>query len=73
MTKPPKRPRDFSQAAKFVIDVATGQAEDRVSTPLSKRDAAELGGKKRAELLSKERRSAIAAKAAKTRWKTDSR
>ena len=28
----PKRPRDFSQAAKFVVDVATGQAEDREPT-----------------------------------------
>jgi hypothetical protein len=33
MTKPPKRPRDFSQAAKLVIDVATGQVEDREPTP----------------------------------------
>ena len=32
MTKPPKRPRDFSQAAKLVIDMATGQAEDREPT-----------------------------------------
>jgi hypothetical protein len=29
MTKRPKRPRDFSQAAKLVIDIATGQVEDR--------------------------------------------
>ena len=29
----PKRPRDFSQAAKFVVDVATGQAEDRPLRP----------------------------------------
>ena len=33
MTRAPKRPRDFSQAAKLVIDVATGQAEDRSPTP----------------------------------------
>jgi hypothetical protein len=26
---PRKRPRDFSQAAKLVIDVAAGQVEDR--------------------------------------------
>ena len=32
-SKAPKRPRDFSQAAKFVIDVATGQREDRAPTP----------------------------------------
>jgi hypothetical protein len=29
MTRHPKRPRDFSQAAKLVIDIATGQVEDR--------------------------------------------
>ena len=28
-----KRPRDFSQAAKLVIDTATGQIEDRPPTP----------------------------------------
>lgn len=73
MTKHPKRPRDFSQAAKFVIDAATGQIEDqKPPTPLTKRQAAELGGKKRAELLSKKRRSAIASRAAKARWNQDS-
>jgi hypothetical protein len=33
MTTPRKRPRDFSQAAKLVIDIATGQVEDRPPTP----------------------------------------
>ena len=28
----PKRPRDFSQAAKLVIDIASGQVEDREPT-----------------------------------------
>ena len=27
-----KRPRDFSQAAKLVVDIATGQVEDRPPT-----------------------------------------
>jgi hypothetical protein len=72
VTKHPKRPRDFSQAAKLVIDVATGHVEDRAQpVPLTKREAAELGGKKRAETLPKHRRSEIASKAAKTRWKSD--
>jgi hypothetical protein len=31
--RPRKRPRDFSQAAKLVIDIATGQVEDRPPTP----------------------------------------
>jgi hypothetical protein len=33
MTKHPKRPRDFSQAAKLVVDIAAGQVEDRPPTP----------------------------------------
>jgi hypothetical protein len=33
MTKPRKRPRDFSQAAKMVVDIASGQVEDRPPTP----------------------------------------
>jgi len=31
--QPRKRPRDFSQAAKLVIDIATGEVEDRAPTP----------------------------------------
>ncbi|MGC2222918.1 MAG: RNA-binding protein [Methylocella sp.] len=31
--KHPKRPRDFSQAAKLVVDIASGQVEDRELTP----------------------------------------
>jgi hypothetical protein len=33
MPKTPKRPRDFSQAAKLVIDIASGQVENREPTP----------------------------------------
>ena len=75
MTKPPKRPRDFSQAAKFVIDVATGQREDRAPTPeeRGKNEAAAAlgrkGGAARARAISPERRREIAKKAAKSRWK----
>ena len=35
--KRPKRPRDFSQAAKLVVDIATGQVEDREPTRRSVR------------------------------------
>ena len=31
--KHPKRPRDFSQAAKLVVDIASGQIADRELTP----------------------------------------
>jgi hypothetical protein len=74
MNKPPKRPRDFSQAAKFVVDVATGQAEDREPTPEERgKDPAAVslgrrGGKARAESLSAKKRYEIAKKGAATRW-----
>lgn len=78
MTKPRKRPRDFSQAAKLVIDVATGQIEDRPPTPEEQgKDPAAValgrrgglkGGKARSAKMTPERRAEIARKAAKTRW-----
>jgi hypothetical protein len=33
MISRPKRPRDFSQAAKLVIDIATGEKPNRDPTP----------------------------------------
>ena len=76
--KPPKRPRDFSQAAKLVIDVATGQREDREPTPEEQgKDPAAAalgrkGGAARAKSMSAERRAEIASKAAASRWKSKS-
>jgi hypothetical protein len=75
MTKTPKRPRDFSQAAKLVIDVATGQVEDREPTPEEQgKDPAAAalgrkGGAARSNSLSAEKRAEIAKKAAQARWK----
>jgi hypothetical protein len=72
--KHPKRPRDFSQAAKLVIDVATGQREDREPTPEEQgKDPAAAamgrkGGAARAKSMTAERRAEIARKAAKSRW-----
>jgi len=76
---PRKRPRDFSQAAKLVIDVATGQVEDREPTPEEQgKNAAAValgrrgglkGGKARAERMSPEARRAAAKKAAESRWR----
>jgi hypothetical protein len=71
-----KRPRDFSQAAKLVIDIATGQADDREPTPeeRGKNPHASALGKKggaaRAKSMSAEQRAEIARKAAKSRWKS---
>lgn len=69
---PPKRPRDPNVLAKFIVDLATGQATEPVGKPASA--AAELGrkgGKARAKNMSKKQRVAIAKKAAKARWRED--
>ena len=72
--KPRKRPRDPNQLAKLVVDIATGQVEDRPPTPEERgKDpaAASLGskgGKSRAANMSPERRAEIAKKAAQKRW-----
>lgn len=67
----PKRPRDPNQLAKRVVDIATGNmppdAPDR-------RDAnavamGKKGGPARAAKLTAARRSEIAKKAARARWK----
>jgi hypothetical protein len=74
-----KRPRDFSQAAKMVIDIATGQVEDRPPTPEEQGKSAQAvargkaggakGGVARAMKLTPEQRAEIARVAAQTRWK----
>jgi hypothetical protein len=33
MVKHPKRPRDFNQAAKLVVDIACGEVADHEPTP----------------------------------------
>jgi hypothetical protein len=67
-----KRPRDPNQLAKMIVDIATGEMDDTVSEsrkhPSPKRHAGLKGGKARATALSKKRRSAIAKKAANSRW-----
>jgi hypothetical protein len=78
--KHPKRPRDFSQAAKLVIDVATGQVEDRPPTPEEQgKDPAAValgrkgglkGGIARAAKLTPRQRSEIAQKAGSSKGKT---
>lgn len=71
-----KRPRDPVQLGKLVGDILTGQVEDRQATPEGGADAVEFarkgglkGGKARAEVLSSQRRTEIAKKAASARWK----
>jgi hypothetical protein len=74
-----KRPRDPAQLAKFIVDVATGEIEDREPTPEEQgKDPAAVslgrkgglkGGKARAQSMSAEKRHEVAQKAASVRWK----
>jgi hypothetical protein len=75
-----KRPRDMNQLAKLIVEIGTGQIEDREPTPEEQgKDPAAVslgrrgglkGGKARAKSLSAKRRAEIARKAATARWKT---
>jgi hypothetical protein len=70
----PKRPRDPAQLAKLIVDIATGEVEDREPTPEEQgKDPAAValgrkGGRERAKTLTEEQRAAIAKKAAAVRW-----
>jgi hypothetical protein len=74
MARKPKRPRDTNQLAKFIVDLATGEIEEK--TDDGKNPAAVAlgrlgglkGGKARKKSLTKEQRAEIARKAAETRW-----
>ncbi len=79
-TKQLKRPTDPMQLAKLVGDIATGQIQDVKPEPITADEVRRVmsalgkmggpkGGVARAESLSKKRRSEIATKAAKARWK----
>ena len=72
-----KRPRDPAQLAKLMIDIASGEVEDRETESPSGKDAAAVslgrrgglkGGVARAAKMTPDRRAEIAAKAAKARW-----
>lgn len=70
------RPRDPAQLGKLVVDILTGQVEDReedgknIHAVALARLGAAKGGRLRAKKLSRKRRVAIAQKAAKARWAT---
>jgi hypothetical protein len=73
-----KRPRDPAQLAKFIVDVATGEVDDRAPTPEEEgknphavalgRMGGQKGGNARAKKLSEKKRRSIASKAANARW-----
>jgi hypothetical protein len=74
-----KRPRDANKLAKLIVDIATGQVEDREPTPEEQGKTATAvargkaggpkGGRARAMKLTPEKRAEIARLAAQTRWK----
>jgi hypothetical protein len=71
-----KRPRDPNQLAKLIMDIATGEADDKPSESDKNPAAVELGrkgglkgGKARAASMTPEERSAAAKRAAAARWK----
>ena len=71
--KHPKRPRDLNQWAKRMVDIATGEMEDREHTPEnartpSGRAGGAKGGPARAASLDPQTRREIARKAADARW-----
>ncbi len=69
-----KRPRDPAQLAKLMIDIASGEVEDRPPTPEEQgKDSAAAalgrkGGAARAKSMTAEKRSEIARMGAKKRW-----
>lgn len=66
--KHPKRPRDMNQWAKRMVDLATGQAEERpVSAERS--GAGAKGGRARASHLTPAQRAEAAKLAAQARWR----
>jgi hypothetical protein len=65
-----KRPRDANQLAKYIVDLSIGEIEEKPESAKAKsgRIGGLKGGVTRAAKLSPEERSAIAKKAAQTRW-----
>ncbi len=70
-----KRPRDPIQLGKLIVDIATGQVEDRAESGKnaaaveSGRKGGLKGGPARATTLDHAKRQEIAKKAALVRWK----
>lgn len=77
--KHPKRPRDPNQWAKLMVDIATGEVDDRAPTPEEQgKDPAAVkrgqlgglkGGRARAARLTPQQRSEAARKAVAARWR----
>lgn len=62
-----KRPADASSCAVQVAQIATGERTENL--PSNKRNGGKAGGAARAKNLTPERRSELASKASRARWK----
>jgi hypothetical protein len=76
VAKNPKRPRDPNQLAKLMLDITTGELPNDSPRPgpepqetAWRRKGGRKGAKARAKKLSAKRRTAIAQKAARARWR----
>lgn len=67
----PKRPRDPNVLAKLIVDIATGQVEEKPAPKEAPKGRAGglRGGRARADALSSQQRVQIAKKAAQSRWR----
>jgi hypothetical protein len=76
MDKKPKRPRDVSQLAKMMVDIASGESVETAPHSKQKDPAAVArgragglkGGAARVSSLTKSERVALSKKAAQSRW-----
>jgi len=75
LKKTAKRPADENQLARQLVELTTGERAEPTADEVSRvmaalgRKGGRIGGKRRLETMSDEERSAIALKAAQTRWK----
>lgn len=69
----PQAPPRSQQLAKFIVDLAMGEAEDRKPEPANEaaRKRGSFGGVVRARNLTAEKRREIAEKGTISRWKRD--
>lgn len=69
-----KRPKDINQLAHFLVEQSTRQPDTPTDTEISRvmaelgRRGGKIGGRKRAQALTPEKRRDIALKAARSRW-----
>lgn len=65
----PKRPRDPNQLAKSIIDIATGESEERPEPSPMRAKSGAKGGARRAANLTPEQRAEASRLAAQARWR----